>query len=547
MQTSSANARRKVLIIGLDGVTFDLIRPWAEAGKLPVMARLMQQGAWGPLRSTTPAHSAPAWTSFATGVNPGKHGVYFFLRPSRDEQYFRPVSAESISGRRFWEVADDQGFSVSVLNVPLTYPLRPVRNGYAIAGIFAPNNATAFSTPALHDEVMAASPDYVVEADVSRNRAVYLEEMMAGMRARRQAAEYLLRERPTELSIVVFRMIDSVMHYFWADLDPDHPLRAQIKDRPLIPDALPHAYQLLDEAVGGLIDAAGPNTNVLIMSDHGFRAEYKRFAVNRWLREQGLLTLKAGRGALPVVGKTIKRLGLTRLAKRALTRMTGSSWQAAVWSIVDWSRTQVVYGPGPAFYVNMKDRDAHGIVTEAQYEALCDRIVTEFKKVIDPETGLAVVADVFRRDDIYVGDGKLLAPDLIPEPAEYTHPDGRRWGYGFEPFPGAPTMFSAAERYAGAHSPDGILIASGPDIAAGQLAGLSITDLAPTALYALGAAVPEAMDGRVRSDLFLPAFTAANPPQYDDIDISGAGKAGQVMDLDDENVVESRLRDLGYL
>ena len=263
-----------------------------------------------------------------------------------------------------------------MINVPLTFPPRPVANGYTIAGIFAPDAASAFDNEALYREVMDAVGGYVVEADVSPDRRTYLAEMMEGMRLRARAAEYLLDKHPTDLFVVVFRMIDSAMHYYWADMDPNHPLRPQLD--PLLPDALLNAYKLLDGAVGRLVEQAGPETTVFVMSDHGFRAEYKRFAVNKWLREKGWLTLKAGRGTFgPLIGRTIKRLGLTKMAKQTLGKVTGNSWQAAVWSSVDWSKTKVVYGPGPGFYVNLKGRDAEGIVSLEEYDALREALARD--------------------------------------------------------------------------------------------------------------------------------------------------------------------------
>lgn len=535
----------RVLIIGLDGATFDLIEPWAAAGHLPNLARLMAQGVWGRLQSTIPAHSGPAWATFATGLLPGKHGVYFFLGPSRDRQYFRPLSAETIRGWRFWELASDQGRTVGVVNVPLTFPPRPV-NGYTIAGLFAPDAASAFSSPELYQRVLEHCGGYVVEAAKHRQRQRYLADMMSGMELRCRVAEYLMEHHPVDLFVVVFRMIDSIMHHFWADMDPDHPLRYRL-GKSLRPNAILDAYRLLDDAVGRLVAQAGSDTTVFVMSDHGFRAEYKRFSVNKWLRERGLFTLQRGRGPLTTMaGMTIKRLGLAKLAKRALRQMTGSSWQTAVWAAVDWSRTQVVYGPGPAFYVNLKGRDAEGIVPTSEYERLRERLIAEFKKVRDPETGLPVVAKVYRREDIYQGDAVDLAPDLVPEPAEYVT-DGWRWGYGFEPFPGVNWSFRTAERYAGVHAQDGVFIAYGPHVVAGQGIEVHIADLAPTSLYTLGLAVPQAMDGKVQMELFDPSYAAAHPVQYVELDVHAEGKVGQVMPEEDEAIIEARLRDLGYL
>ena len=284
-----------------------------------------------------------------------------------------------------------------------------------------------------------------------------------------------------------------------------------------------------------------------MLSDHGFRAEYRGFAVNKWLREQGLLHLKRGRGqAINLVARVVQQLNLHTLAKTALQRLRGKVWQQAVWATVDWSRTKVVYGPGPAFYVNLKDRDAEGIVTPSEYEGLREQIIAEFKAVRDPATGLPIAAEVHRREEIYQGEAVDLAPDLVPVPAEYVT-NGSRWGYGFGPMMAAVQSFRSNLRYAGAHSPEGILIAHGPGIAPGRVSGLHIADLAPTSLYALGLDVPQAMDGQVRTELFEPAYVTQAPARYVKMDLHSDGQAGQVMSEKEEALVESRLRDLGYL
>ena len=72
----------RIFLLGWDGATFDLIRPWVAQGKLPNIARLMETGVHGPLRSTIPPWTFPAWTSFMTGKNPGKHGIFDFFAPS---------------------------------------------------------------------------------------------------------------------------------------------------------------------------------------------------------------------------------------------------------------------------------------------------------------------------------------------------------------------------------------------------------------------------------------------------------------------------------
>ena len=162
---------QRVLVVGLDGGTLDVIRPLAEGGLLPNVASMLRQGAWGTLRSTTPPHSAPAWASFATGANPGRHGVFHFRAIDRSfyegSDYTRIVDARSIALPTLWERVSQAGKRVGVLNVPLTYPAQSV-NGFLVAGMPAPPNPTAFTYPA---ELAASLPGYEIDVDAADDGA----------------------------------------------------------------------------------------------------------------------------------------------------------------------------------------------------------------------------------------------------------------------------------------------------------------------------------------------------------------------------------------
>lgn len=128
----------RVLVIGIDGATFDLIGPWAAGGQLPYLAQLMVEGVHGPLESTLPPVTSPAWPSFATGKNPGKHSVFDFIRPLGGQ--FDLVNATSIKARTLWQILSDAGRRVGVVNVPVTYPPAPL-NGFIVSGLPSPKTA----------------------------------------------------------------------------------------------------------------------------------------------------------------------------------------------------------------------------------------------------------------------------------------------------------------------------------------------------------------------------------------------------------------------
>src|SRR5438105_4715253 len=99
---SKTSSKTKVLIIGLDGTTFDLLGPWIEAGRLPTLARLMRDGVSSTLTTTIPPISSSAWVSFATGKNPGKHGLVDFVFPKPGSYDVAIVNSSSRTARSLW-------------------------------------------------------------------------------------------------------------------------------------------------------------------------------------------------------------------------------------------------------------------------------------------------------------------------------------------------------------------------------------------------------------------------------------------------------------
>src|SRR5436190_987602 len=207
----------KVLIIGLDGATWRVLGPWARDGRLPNLAVLMARGSWGPLRSTVPALTLPAWSSLATGRNPGGHGVFAFrrLRPAR---YDSPglASASDLRAPTLWEIAGRAGVRVGVVNVPPSYPIRPV-NGFVVSCLLTPPGEPFAAPPEVAGELdgyrIDVQPPRGVVLDDPVNRAqalAYLEAIAQLTRGRTRATLHLARSRPTDLLAVVFYAPDRV-------------------------------------------------------------------------------------------------------------------------------------------------------------------------------------------------------------------------------------------------------------------------------------------------------------------------------------------------
>ena len=158
-----ADPKRRVFILGWDGATFDLIKPWVAKGHLPTIARLMEAGSHGPLASTQPPMTFPAWSSFMTGKNPGKHGLFDFIEPVAEGQGFRFTNATSRQSETLWGCLSRHGRKVGVLNVPMTYPPEPV-NGYLISGLDTPDERSPFLHPqGLREELATNKIEYRID------------------------------------------------------------------------------------------------------------------------------------------------------------------------------------------------------------------------------------------------------------------------------------------------------------------------------------------------------------------------------------------------
>ena len=205
------STERRVFAVGLDGATLDLIRPWVEEGKLPTFARIMREGSYGPLRSTIPPVTGPAWVSFMTGKNPGKHGIGDFLQRIAGEYRRTPVDSRSIKAEPFWATAGRRGKKVGILNVPVTYPPYEV-NGFLVSGLLTPRSKEGFSYPeGLARELDQAVGGYRVNLDqfyVKGRADRFLDDVRALVDTRTRAAQYLMSKYEWDFMMVHYIAID---------------------------------------------------------------------------------------------------------------------------------------------------------------------------------------------------------------------------------------------------------------------------------------------------------------------------------------------------
>jgi predicted AlkP superfamily phosphohydrolase/phosphomutase len=551
----AAQPSRKVMVISLDGATWDILQPWMDEGVLPHLAELVAGGAAGQLDSTIPPVTAPAWTTFQTGVQPGKHGLFHFTRYQRGSYETALVDATSIGPRTLWRILSDAGRRLAIVNVPVTYPPQPV-NGVVVAGLLSPSPRQAFWPPDLYDEVIAATGEYEVFTPVRTFDYLgvqgFVEQVTALARGRARAARYIYSREDWDFFMVHFQSTDILQHALWAWVDPRHPAFA---DKPVEERAQARGfYQALDGLVGDLRAMAGADRTVIVMSDHGFGPVLRRLYLNQWLQNEGLLSAP-GQSSLrgKLVGwaeEAVRRADVLKLRRRLIkprSRGEGLVERVKRDALIQWPQTKAFALSGPFFgriYINTEGREPQGTVAFGpSWDALRERIAEGLLALRDPVDGQPVVAEVWRREEVYHGSQADELPDLVVKPADgYQIVTEFRRGLLTEPMPNF---------LSGTHRTEGILALSGQGIRQGvSLQGASIADVAPTILHLMGLPVPRSMDGQVLQAAIEDPVLAARPVRFEEdgeVTSAGATATGEVYSEEDSAEVEARLAGLGYL
>jgi predicted AlkP superfamily phosphohydrolase/phosphomutase len=547
----------KLLVLGLDGATFDVIKPLVEEDRLPHIARLIAEGASGPLRSTLPPVTAAAWSTFMTGLNPGRHGI-FQWRTYDPTKYTgldeRVVTASRLVGHTFWDLLGPAGFRVGVITVPVTYPPWSV-NGFLLSGYPCPDAEKNYTYPTDLGESLPESYNFSVDHYLNATPEQILHDGLEMLERRTSLALRMTDEMNLDVCVLVLGEIDRAQHDFWRFADP------RFQEYSVAPghfrQAINRHYEVSDAQVGRLLEWAGDGVPIIIMSDHGGGPHPRyHFHTNAWLRKHGWLTL---RRAQPSLLSRALQQGVAAVRRwlpfeEQLRRMLPSSVVHRARQIslniadVDWTRTRAyrfnMYHPVEGIEINLKGRQPQGIVMPgAEFESLTSDIITALREATDPETGEPITAEVYRREEIYSGPYLDIAPDIV-----VVLGPGHKAGIGSA---GSPTEVVAlgelARDLSGVHTMDGVFIASGPGIRRGAvLTGSQIIDLAPTILHLLGQPVPSAMDGRVLTEIFEPEYAAAHPVCYTDEASHWALEDVMVSDADDA-AMRDKLRGLGYI
>ncbi len=532
---------KRLIVLGFDGMDYSLTKKLIEKGELPNFGKLAREGSFLPLKSTEPPLSPVAWSTFTTGVNPGRHNIFDFL--ARDPKTYMPrlSSSEILPPKRilklgkleipiskpkiellrkskaFWKVLGNNGVYAQVLRVPFTFPPEKFY-GTQLAGLGTPDlrgtqgTFTYFSeekddvfelsdglciklkkndgyyegripgppnpfkggetlykefkvVPLSEDKAKIKTEDNEMTIEKGKlspwfkmdfkaglvkvsgisqwylhslspvslylspinlnpekpamplshpaifavylakkngpfatlgmaedtwglNEGVldeegYIQQVYGANREREKFFYDALKKVKDGAVVSVFEYPDRIQHMFWRYITPDSPAPRDSKKKE-VKEAIYNVYRDADRIVKETVKYLKKGEVLIIVSDHGFGKFVRGVNINEWLKEEGYLNLKEGKSE-------------------------SRKWFADV----DWSRTKA-YGFGLAgIYLNLKGREAHGIVDKSEAEALKNEIKQKLEVLYDEEKGESSIKHVFLREEIYNGPYTKNAPDII--------------------------------------------------------------------------------------------------------------------------------------
>jgi len=532
---------------------------------MPTLAQLKAEGFAATLLSTVPPVSAPAWSTFVTGKNPGKHGVFQFydVNPWSPDSLGRGqrtylavpgvvVNSRSITEPKLWELIGAAGLRVATINLPMSYPPEPI-NGLMVTGMLTPPGSPQFTyPPELADEL----PDYEIdlnpeEKDFSSPDEQFLRRMREILNKRARAALDLFQKEPWDCFIVIFTETDRLQHRYWHFLDPAYngPRSKELES------SIIDIYGQLDDHLAEFVRLAGDDYDIIILSDHGFGpAADKRLsfsALARWLEldvsPDGLESgaVKALKRLAPSKRRIYKYLGplvpegFLKRAEERLRTVARRGVKAKLVKLHDYIG---------GVWINTKDHE-HGVIEPgAAYQAFRTEMIERLAALRDPATQERVIAEIMVREGIYRGPHASSAPDIIFVLDEE---------YGIETEARSQDLICRVpQKNQGTHRAEGILLMSGRAVRPGipaspiglTMAPLKLEDVTATILYLAGVPLLDDMDGRVIEEAVDETYLNDHPLTFQSAARPSTEEPSNLWSTpEEEEQVRQRLKELGYL
>ena len=427
----------QVVVLGIDGVPYSLLKRFISEGIMPNLASLSKEGTLTDMSASIPEVSSTSWSTFMTGVNPGKHGIYGFMELQNGSYKWRFPNANDIKSETLWDIAGRNNKKSIVINVPSTYPAREMK-GILTAGFVALDLKKATYPDSAYNYLKSIGYRMDVDTRKAQESASALaDDIDKAFAIRKKAILHFLDSRDWDLFISVITESDRLHHYLWVALDDvAHPQH----------NFFVNFYRKLDLFIGEIIARLGHDTSFIIISDHGFTTIKKEVYLNAWLKDQGYLSFM----------------------KEKPESFEDITSESKVF-VLDPSR----------FYIHAKGKYPRGSVASNDYDNLRQQLKDDLLSLsIDGEQ---VIKKVLFKEELYSGNMYQDAPDLVALSNE-----------GFD-LKGAinKTQISGNSFLTGGHTRENAVFFINRDI---KIEDINIMDVGPTIMSLLG--IDSSFDGK---------------------------------------------------
>lgn len=517
----------KVLVLGIDAASPELLLKWSADGTLPNIGRLIGRGQSGPVSGLDGFFIGSTWPSIYTGLSPASHGFHYLvqLRPGTYE-YYRPSDHGLFHGTPFWTTIGQNGGRVAILDAPLCPP-EPSINGIQVCEWGGHDAVYGFKTePAdLADFIVDRFGDHPAGANCDGSRrtagdyASFVDALVQGVSTKAEITRHLLGEGNWDLFMQVFSEAHCVGHQCWHLHDTSHPAYDS-SITAVTGDPLQRVYTAIDNAVGEIIGAAGDCT-VFVFSSHSMAHWYGaqfllsqilyRLGVARPAHEQGRYspshspitdTVRWAWHALP---RSIRRI-LAGVRNRLRPKMSNASTSLPSIDVDPEESSCFGHRNGLAvggIRLNLRGREPDGILDPGhEADQFSNELVNDLLEIVEYSSGLPLIKRVIRVSDYYQGPRLAELPDLLVEYNDAIPVGSSKVADGLNAklcvWSKKIGILEGTNSYGrtGDHRPQGFAVAAGPGISPGSFSrSVSVLDLAPTWTRMLGIELEQA-EGR---------------------------------------------------
>jgi len=479
----------KVFVLGLDGGSWNVLLPLIEEGKLPTFRKLLEKGSYGKLKSIIPPISVPAWKCYFTGKDPGKLGIYAFLKFDPNTYKIKVADSRDFKSPDLADILNMHGKKVVIYKMFSTYPAKKV-NGVIVTDF--PNLPKGTYPEGLYEEIKSKFGEIFNNIAFTTDRVGTYHMVIEETKRDFEVIKWLITENDPDFVHMSVPHTDGVQHFFWRDmLNPDSPYNNYIEKMWIEVD------KLIDDLLR-FLGSSGDKWYFFIMSDHGFTECKYRFNIANWLIKKGYLKLTFRGKVMRLVSRVIsldtaymvieraikfanERLKIKRMKWGVQHKLAGD----ILYQVIDFQKTKVIPIEGQILYLN-----PNTFRSEEEKQKFTLRLISEIKALRRPD-GKPFALEVYNGHEIYNED----APDVIILP-------NQTYAYSL-PFIHKSWEVPPENRWTGNHDLYGIFIAFGDGIKKNyEVKDAELVDLMPTIVHIYGLAVPNDISGKVLMDIF---------------------------------------------